>query len=294
MDRRTKMLLALAAGCGLLFLLVLVAAYDWGPSRSLDLRGFEGFVTANEGELWRLTHRLTNLADAPTVAFLSLVLAAVAALRGRPRVAIAVLALVAVTSVSSQILKQLLAHSREAPFLGYPIGPEAFPSGHATAAMTLALAGILVVPRAARPAAAILGALFALTVGVSVMATAWHFPSDVIGGYLLATGWALVAVAGLREAERRFPARAASAQQCPARLDAADRGAERGLAAIAVIGVLTAVAGTLAYVAADLDAALGFACDYTSAVAIGAGVASAALVLPVAMAAVAPPERGGG
>ena len=36
----------------------------------------------------------------------------------------------------------------------------------------------------------------------------WHFPSDVIGGFLLATGWALVLLAGLRALDARYPERA--------------------------------------------------------------------------------------
>ena len=118
MDRRAQKLLAMAAGCAALFALVVVAAYWWGPGRSLDLQGLTGFVSLNDGWVAELTIRLTQLGNPPQVAVMTLVFAALALVRGRPRVAVTVLALVAATSVSSQLLKVLLAHPRYAPVLG--------------------------------------------------------------------------------------------------------------------------------------------------------------------------------
>jgi membrane-associated phospholipid phosphatase len=34
---------------------------------------------------------------------------------------------------------------------------------------------------------------------------AWHMPSDVLGGYLVATFWTALAVAAVRAADRRWP-----------------------------------------------------------------------------------------
>jgi len=39
---------------------------------------------------------------------------------------------------------------------------------------------------------------------------AWHMPSDVLGGYLVAALWTALAVAALRAADRRWPARVPS------------------------------------------------------------------------------------
>ena len=60
-----------------------------------------------------------------------------------------------------------------------------------TAAMTLALALVLVAPRSYRPLAALVGAPFAIAMGLSVVLMGWHLPSDVFGGYLLAAAWCL-------------------------------------------------------------------------------------------------------
>ena len=155
MDRRARLLLLLAAGCAAVFIVVLAAAYEWAPGRSLDLSGLTGFVAADSGWRETLARWLVQLGDPTEVALIALGLAALAAARGRPRVALAVLLLVALTSVSSQLLKALLAEPRaHAAELDFTPGPAALPSGHATAVMSLALAAVLAAPRRARPAGA--------------------------------------------------------------------------------------------------------------------------------------------
>jgi membrane-associated phospholipid phosphatase len=284
MDRRTRSLLLLAGACAALFVLVLAAAYLWHPGRSLDLAGLTGFVSADDGWRETLAAWLVRLGDPPAVALMALGLAGLAAARGRPRVALAVLLLIALTSVSGQLLKELLAHPRpQAAGLDFTLGPEAFPSGHATAAMSLALAAVLAAPRRARPAAALLGALLALAVGASVVAGGWHFPSDVVGGYLLATGWALVLAAALSEADRRFPATDRWATTAVG--GAFDRTAAGGLAAAALGAAACTALVVLAALAADPAGATGFARDHTTSLAVGVAVASAALALPAALAA---------
>ena len=69
------------------------------------------------------------------------------------------------------------------------------------------LSALLVTPRRLRPLVAVIGALFVIAVSVSLLILAWHMPSDVLGGYLVATLWAALAVAALRALDRRWPAR---------------------------------------------------------------------------------------
>jgi membrane-associated phospholipid phosphatase len=285
MDRRAKALLAMVAGCALLFILVAVAAYVPGPARTLDVEGLTGFISLNDGWVAALTWRLTQLGNPPQVAAITLALAAFAVVRGRPRVALAVIGLVAATSVSSQLLKTLLAHPRVPPILGYVVGPEALPSGHATAAMSLALAGVMAAPRRARLAAALIGSGLALGVGGSVVAWGWHFPSDVLAGYLLATGWALGATALLYEADGHYPASERWASSALAR--ASDRVATGGLALAAVGVTAAAVLATAGAVLADPAAAGSFAREHTAFVVVAGGVAAAAVALPVTLAGVA-------
>jgi membrane-associated phospholipid phosphatase len=284
MDRRSKILLAMTAGCMALFALVVVGAYSWGPTARLDEAGFNGFVDLNSQTVHQLSWRLTDFGNPATVALITLALAAVCVVRGRPRVALAVIGLVGATSISSELLKVLLAHPRYPSSLHYPVGPEALPSGHATAAMSLAMAGVLAAPRRGRLAAAVIGSALALGVGAGVIVVHWHYPSDVIAGYLLATGWALAIVAGLYEADRRFPARDRWAGSALARVS--ERVAIGGLA-LAALGV--AILGLLvgaAVVFADPDRAACFARENTGFVVVAGGIASAALALPVAAASV--------
>ena len=42
------------------------------------------------------------------------------------------------------------------------------------------------------------GAIFAVAVGFATMSLDWHFPSDVAGGYLVATAWCFATLAVLR------------------------------------------------------------------------------------------------
>ena len=126
-----------------------------------------------------------------------------------------------------------------------------WPSGHSTAAMTLALCAVLVAPRALRGAVAVVGAAFALAVGLGVLVMEWHLATDVAGGYLVAMGWMLVAVAVLRR-------RAAGA--------AVTSAATRRWGWIAVAAVTGIAAARL-----HADGAATFALEHTWAAATAAG-----------------------
>jgi hypothetical protein len=63
--------------------------------------------------------------------------------------------------------------------------------------MALALSAVLVVGPRLRPLVVGIGALFAIAVSYSLLSLGWHYPSDVLGGYLVAAGWTGLAVAGL-------------------------------------------------------------------------------------------------
>lgn len=130
----------------------------------------------------------------------------VALARQRPRLALALAVVLALAPLSAEILKPLLAYPHVR--IGYTqIGPGSFPSGHSTAAAVLAISAVLVAPRRARPIVAMLAGAFALAVGAALLIRAWHMPSDVLGGYLLALSWTALAVAAVRWSERRWPPR---------------------------------------------------------------------------------------
>jgi membrane-associated phospholipid phosphatase len=148
---------------------------------------------------------LLDLLDPALLTIWGLVLVLLAIARGRPRVALVVALVLALAPLSADALKPLLAHPH-AHLAGVHIGPASWPSGHATAALALVLCAALVAPTRLRRAVAALGGVFAAAVGCALLIQAWHMPSDVIGGYMMAGLWMAAAVAGLRAADRRWPA----------------------------------------------------------------------------------------
>ncbi|HEX5226038.1 MAG TPA: phosphatase PAP2 family protein [Solirubrobacteraceae bacterium] len=143
----------------------------------------------------------------------ALVLTALA--RGRARLALAVAAVLALAPWSAEKLKPALALPHDAVGGTY-LGRASWPSGHATAATVLVLCAVLVAPAGAwRRAAIALGLSYAAAVGFSMVVLAWHMPSDVLGGYLLGTLWAALAVLAVRLWDRLAPD-AAPAQSAPA------------------------------------------------------------------------------
>jgi membrane-associated phospholipid phosphatase len=133
----------------------------------------------------RFANHLLHLLDPLLYIVWAVLIVAAALLRRRPRLALAVAVVVPASIGIAELLKPLLAHPHDR--VGYSwVGPVSWPSGHATAAMTLVLCALLASPRRLRPLVAVLGCAFALAVGGSLLLLAWHMPSDVLGGYLLA------------------------------------------------------------------------------------------------------------
>jgi hypothetical protein len=66
---------------------------------------------------------------------------------------------------------------------------------------------VLVVPTARRPQAAAAGGAFVVGVVYSLLLLGWHYPSDVLGGFCIASAWMALAVAGLVVLEEAQPRR---------------------------------------------------------------------------------------
>ncbi len=143
-----------------------------------------------------LASDLLNLLEPLLYTVWALLIVAVALLRRRPRVALAVAVVLPAAPGIAEALKPLLAHPHDS--VGFQwVGPASWPSGHATAAMTLVLCALLVAPYRLRPLLAALGSAFAVAVGCALLILAWHMPSDVLGGFLLAALCVSLAVVAL-------------------------------------------------------------------------------------------------
>jgi membrane-associated phospholipid phosphatase len=197
---------ALGAGlCVALLALVRFAAFHVGFFEHADQATYMQFgnLGAHTPVGWLAGHLVSKFDPDPYV-YLVVAVIAVALVRGRPWLALAAAAIVLGSNVTTELLKHLLASPRPGWLFpsGYsPLPPDSWPSGHSTAAMSLVLSAVLVSPGRLRPAVAALGGALAVGVGYSVLATGMHYPSDVLGGYLVAATWGLGTVAGLLAAD---------------------------------------------------------------------------------------------
>jgi membrane-associated phospholipid phosphatase len=275
-SRRPFPVLLAAAGCAVAAVAVWAAAFDWGAARRLDASALRGFVGLGLPSVEAPANAMAHLADPIPFGLLGLALMAVALYRGRPRLALAVPAVLLAANVTTQVLKPLLADPRACSCAGdSTIAAAAWPSGHATGAMSLALCAVLVLPPRLRPTAAVFGALYALGVSYALLTLGWHFPSDVLGAYLVAAFFTLLAVAGLRAADARWPAR--TGREAATRLGAA--------VAPAAAGVLVAALPVAAVVLARPADVAAYASANRAFVVVAAGLAVAAAAVAGAFAA---------
>jgi membrane-associated phospholipid phosphatase len=205
--RRVKAPLAAWIGCALALTLLALVAYGIDAAQLHDARLKERFSAREESGLGSLADLLVHLGD-PLPLLLMLTLACgIALARRRPRDALAAVTVVAGANLTTQLLKALFSHPRFQSALGADqLGEVPFPSGHVTAATSIAIAFAFVVPSAALVPVAALGTCLVAVVGCSVMVLGWHFPSDVLGGILVAGGWGF-AVLALRRLGGRAPER---------------------------------------------------------------------------------------
>src|SRR5690606_31713394 len=123
------------------------------------------------------TQRLLDTISVASLALLGLGIMLVALMRGRPLLAAAAGVAVPGANVTTQLVKA--AVDRPDLVAGGGPGPGAFPSGHVTVAMSLAMALVLVSPPVLRPSATLVGCAYATAVGIAVVALGWHRPSEV-------------------------------------------------------------------------------------------------------------------
>jgi membrane-associated phospholipid phosphatase len=204
--RRPRIALLAALACVAGLGITLVLAYFAPPFGGRDAATLQGFVDLNRPRLTPLLSHTAHLADPAPYALIGLALVVLALARHRARVALAIAVVLTCSPVTSEALKPLLSHPRPQEWLGKgQIAAASWPSGHATAAMALALCAVLAVPARWRPAAATAGGLFALAVGYAILALGWHFPSDVIGGFLIAALWTALMVAAVARMDEHDP-----------------------------------------------------------------------------------------
>jgi membrane-associated phospholipid phosphatase len=285
MRSRLLHLVAGAAACAIAAAVLLLATYVIGGVGRWDVSAFRGLmVLGGHPAILHLGHRIVDVANLlPSVVILAAICAAGVAI-GRPRHAAAAALLVGGAAITTYGLKILLAHPRYEALLGSSnLAEDAFPSGHATTAMAIALAAVLVAPRSWRPAVSFAAASYALAVGVSAVIIGVHFPSDVLGGFLVAGSFGLLAVAAVRATDREH-------EGLKTTIWAFDRSTMRieGPPAI-LVGAVVLIG--LAVMLAHYGALLSYAAADTSGLVAAMGIALASTVLVYGVAAEANAAR---
>lgn len=117
-------------------------------------------------------------------------------------------AVFAVLCFASSLLKEQLPR----PFIIHVEAPEAnsAPSGHTILAAAAGIALLCVVPRAWRALTGVIGAVFALLVGASVVVGKWHRPTDVVMALCIAGAMAMLTLAFARTSGMDEPGKRAS------------------------------------------------------------------------------------
>lgn len=204
MTRRVKTSLFAAIACAAAIAPLAALAYSYGPFKARELRILSD-LQRETGRLHDLAATLVNLGDLASLLILGAVIAGIGLHFGRRREVIAAAVLVVGANLTTQGLKVALEHVRyRVAEQGWELPwPDSFPSGHTTAAATLAVALLFVVPARHRLMAGVVGFLLTAAVGFSVVVLAWHYPSDVLGALLVVGAWAFAILAVLRFREDR-------------------------------------------------------------------------------------------
>src|SRR4051794_21199947 len=169
MSRRPLVLLGFAAASAAAAFAVWVVAFQTPRGAWLDGQPLEAFMGVARPPLRPRIMGLADLADPWPFGILAAGILAIALLRRRWLMAAVVPTILLAANLATQQLKPALADLRVFDVRGEAATYQAsWPSGHATASMSLALCLVLVVGPRVRPVAALIGAGYAIAVGYSL------------------------------------------------------------------------------------------------------------------------------
>jgi membrane-associated phospholipid phosphatase len=206
MPRRSRAALVVVAGCVLATAAVWAIAFQLPVGARVDATVLDEFARLRYAGAWPLADRAAGLVDPVPFGVTTLVLTLIALARRRWRQAIVVPVVAVGATLTTELLKPLATAPRPATTPRFAPGIDGWPSGHMTAAMSVALCLVLVAPSRLRPTAAVLGGSFAAIQGYGVLVLGWHYPSDVVAACTIAAGWlalSVAAVGALRDEPRR-------------------------------------------------------------------------------------------
>ncbi|GAC1317230.1 MAG: hypothetical protein NVSMB25_04510 [Thermoleophilaceae bacterium] len=181
------------------------------PVRQVDNAIAGRALRLQHGPIGHALLAIVHVCDRVPYAVIGACIVSFAILARRRRAAVTAGLILSGSVAAAESLKPLLATQRSAPWLEQQVDPASWPSGHASAALALALAVVLVAPAGVRRPLALAGAAFVVMLAASTLAFGGHFPSDLIGGYLVTAVCALLALALTRSPSRSTPSEAPTA-----------------------------------------------------------------------------------
>ena len=280
MSRRPLALLTLALACALGALAVWLAAFAVPFGQRLDGAALAAFGVVAQPRLAPSIHGVADLANLFPLVIIASALVGVALLRRRWLMAAVVPAILLAANIFTQLAKPGLAHPRIVELSGIEgVYPASWPSGHSTVAMSLALCAVLVAGPGLRPFAAVLGSAYAIAVGYSLVALGFHLPSDVLGGFLVAATFTLLATAALARIEALHPQPTATTTTSRHAVSAS---VPRSLVVPAVVGLTTLILGGLVLLA-DHPGAAGYLSGKPAAALAAASIAALGVALTASL-----------
>ena len=186
---RTSVAFAIVAMVG--FVTTYRIAVHTARGQALDLTALRG-EAVQPRPIRRIASGLLGTISSASLVGVMVVLVVIAVLRGRFRLAVVVGTVVTCSVVSAEILKHTLSRPLLAT-IGFDYVPvNTLPSGHSTVALSVVVAAILVAPRRHQALVALVGAPYAVGVGIATVAAHWHRPSDVVAAAFVVAAWTFV------------------------------------------------------------------------------------------------------
>ena len=207
---RTTVAVATAAASAAAMVAVGVVGVGTLAGRTLDADMLHGFTGLDRSAIDPAVRELALSVDPVPYACLGLALVGICAARRRFWRAATVGAVLVGAGASAQLLKRLIASPRNPSFGdGFRVEDIGWPSGHAAAVTALAMCAVIASPPAWRGVVALAAGAYAVALGFATLALTWHYPSEVLGGILLAGVWGASGLAVLARVEPSVPRRPA-------------------------------------------------------------------------------------
>jgi membrane-associated phospholipid phosphatase len=201
---RTALWAAALSLAGLILTGIVALALPVG--RAFDATTLHGFMGLDRPIADPLFGLVIQVGNPVIYALLGALIARVALRRRQARLAVAIVAILFGSVATAELMKILLAGLRPGDWISptWSIGGDSWPSGHATAAMSLSMCAIMVSPPARRHLTAAAGAALTIAVSYALVIAGGHLPSDVVGAFFVSALWTALALAVLRRDQERL------------------------------------------------------------------------------------------